>query len=289
MVVMLAVAVTGCSGDGNSFSLNSLNPFAPKRVAEPQELSPAQWAKLKRENAARIAGEGIPGKATTRSTTGVNEFVGMFEFIFWDLPQRLIAQWTGKTPGNYARMMEDDASADARRTGVLKLVANYDFARVEPYTKRYWQIAQGDPNPLVRVAGIRALDRSRDPEVVPIAIKGMDSEDVLIRVESAKALANIPDEKAVPVMLKHMAPTVDVRGEGGRPEAQPESRDVRVACADGLRNFPTRDVSRALVDALKDKQFEVAWQARQSLILMTGHDFRYDQDKWTNYLTEHPL
>jgi hypothetical protein len=285
IVLMLAATLTGCSG--KSFNLN---PFASKRAPETPELAAAKWAELKRENAARLAGEGIPGKQpATRSTSGVSEFVEMLNFTFWVLPKRAIDQWTGKTPGNYARMMEDDASADARRTGILKLVSNYDFARAEPYTKRYWQIAQGDPDPLVRVAAIRALNRSRDREVVPIAVKGLDSDNVLIRVESAKALANIPDDKAVPGLIKHMGTTIDVRGEGGRPEQQPESRDVRVACADGLRNFPTRDVARALVDVLKDKQFEVSWQARKSLMLMTGHDFHYDQGKWTDYLTQHPL
>jgi hypothetical protein len=284
-VSVLAVALGGCSGK----SIN-LNPFATKRAPEGPELRAEKWAVMKRENAERIAGEGIPGKTTTQpSTKGLDGFVEMLNFTFWVLPNRAIDQWTGKTPGNFARMMEDDSSADARRTGILKLVSNHEFARTEPYTKRYWQIAQGDPDPLVRVAAIRALDRSRDPAVVPIAIKGLDSENVLIRVESAKALANIPDEKAVPAMLKHMAALIDVRGEGGRPEQQPESRDVRVACADGLRNFPTRDVVRALVEVLKDKQFEVSWQARKSLMLMTGHDFHYDQGKWTEYLTQHPL
>ena len=75
-------------------------------------------------------------------------------------------------------------------------------------------------------------------------------------------------------------------GEGGRGEQQQESRDVRVACADALRNFPTKDVARALTDALRDRQFETAWQARKSLVLMTGHDNQYDQAKWRDYFAK---
>ena len=70
----------------------------------------------------------------------------------------------------------------------------------------------------------------------------------------------------------------------GRVEQQTENRDVRVACADALRNFKTKDVARALVEVMGDKQFEVSYQARKSLVLMTGHDFRYDAGKWREYL-----
>jgi hypothetical protein len=286
VVAMLAMTLTGCTGK-SSFTLN---PFAPKKGPAGPQLPPEKWAALKRDNAQRIAGDDIPGKeGTTHSAGGVEGFVDFLEFTFWVFPKRAIDNYLGKTPGAYARMMEDDKSADARRTGILKLVTNYSFARTDPYTQRYWQIAQGDPDPLVRIAAIRALNRSRDPQVVPIAIKAMDSDSVPLRVEAAKALANIPDEKAVPALLRHMGALIEVRGETGRPEQQSESRDVRVACADALRNFPTRDVTKALVEVLKDKQFEVSWQARKSLMLITGYDYHYDQDKWTQHLTQNPL
>jgi len=66
---------------------------------------------------------------------------------------------------------------------------------------------------------------------------------------------------------------------------------VRVACADALRNFPNKDVARTLVDALREREFEVSWQARKSLILMTGHDYKYDQAKWREFLagTDNPF
>jgi hypothetical protein len=295
MLVAACAAAVGCSSN-SSFTLN---PFAKRKGPEPDRLPAARWQELKRENAARLAGEGIPrSAASTRpaapppsTLASFDSFLDSIEYVVWTLPKRAIKTWTGETPAKYAKMMEDDQSGDHRREGVLRLAADYDFARAEPYTKRYWQIAQGDPDVLVRLAAVRALDRSRDPSVTPLAIRYLDDQSPLMRLEAAKALANVPDEKAIPGLTRHIAAQQEVRGEGGRPEAVPESRDVRVACADALRNFPNKEVARTLVDALREREFEVSWQARKSLILMTGHDFKYDQAKWREYLagTDNPF
>jgi hypothetical protein len=283
IVLVMAGAMAGCS----AFSFR--NPFAARKGPDPVELPAPRWAALQKEDARRLAGEGIPPgqAAATRPTAGeFRQFLDFLEFTFWTFPRQTINYYLGNTPGRYARMMEDEQSADQRRTGILRLVTDYDFARKDPYTKRYWQIAQGDPDSLVRVAAVRALDRARSPSVTPIAIKALDDPNPLLRLEAAKALANVPDEKAIPALIRHLATTIEVRGEGGRPELQQESRDVRIACADALRSFHTKDVAKALVDVLKEKEFDVSWQARQSLILMTGHDFRYDQGSWRDYLSK---
>jgi hypothetical protein len=62
-------------------------------------------------------------------------------------------------------------------------------------------------------------------------------------------------------------------------------KDVRIACADGLRNFLTTSVAQALIRALDERDFSVAWQAHRSLWLMSGQDFGYNQAAWLNYLT----
>jgi len=285
IVVLIAAVLAGCS----SFSFR--NPFAEKKGPEPVELPAAEWAQLQREDRDRLAGEGIPrANPTTQPSDRFSDFVDFGEFLFWRLPKQLFNYYLGETPGRYAQMMEDDKSADQRRTGVLRLVTDYDFARKDPYTKRYWQIAQGDPSQLVRVAAVRALNRSRQPSVTPIAIAYMEEPNPNLRLEAAKALANIPDPKSIPALTRHLAPAYDVRNEFGRIESQPENRDVRVACADALRSFPTKDVAKSLIDSLNEKEFEVSWQARKSLTLMTGHDFRYDQAKWREYmLTDNPF
>jgi HEAT repeat protein len=80
----------------------------------------------------------------------------------------------------------------------------------------------------------------------------------------------VPVEKAVSKLVLHLQ--------------RDESKDVRIACADALRNTKTQEVARALIGVLNDRDFGVAWQARQSLRLMTGHDYRYDDNAWVQYL-----
>ena len=64
-----------------------------------------------------------------------------------------------------------------------------------------------------------------------------------------------------------------------------ENVDVRVASADALRLYRTSEVAQALVRALRDRDFGVPWQARKSLQLMTGKDFRYDTAAWLTFLS----
>ena len=278
IVVTMAAALAGCS------SISFKNPFAPKKGPEPIVLPAAEWASLRQENRDRLAGEGIPrANPTTQPGDKFSDAMDFFEFVFWRLPKQMITYYLGETPGHYAQMMEDEQSPDLRRTGVLRLVSDYDFARKDPYTKRYWQIAQGDPDPLVRVAAVRALNRSRQGSVTTIAIGYLDDVNPLLRLEAAKALANVPDPKAIPALLRHLSAAREIMGQFGRPETITESRDVRVACADALRNYPDKDVVKALVDSLNEKEFEVSWQARKSLVLLTGHDYRYDQLQWREY------
>ena len=284
VMVVAAAIVLGAGCGSPAFR----NPFAAKHGPELEVLPAGEWQRLKHENAQRLAGQGIPPRdgATTQPTAGgLQQGLGFFKFVFYIFPKQVYNFYTGNTPGKYARMMEDDQSPDLRRTGILRLVTDYDFARADPYTKRYWQIAQGDPDYLVRVAAIRALDRARMSTVTPIAIRALDDPNPQLRLEAAKALANVPDEKAIPVLTRHMQPIIEMRGEAGRPENVQEARDVRVACADALRNYPNRDVAKSLVDVLGDREFETSWQARKSLVLMTGHDFKYDQNKWRDYFS----
>jgi hypothetical protein len=63
-----------------------------------------------------------------------------------------------------------------------------------------------------------------------------------------------------------------------------ESKDVRIAAADALRQYRTLDVARILVTYLNETDFGVAWQSRQSLIVLTGQDLQYDESAWLQYL-----
>ena len=176
----------------------------------------------------------------------------------------------GNTPIAWARNLFT-GNPDQQREAIFKL-ADRKFGRQDPYRKHYGQLAESDADFTVRAAAIRALNRARDHQDVPVYIKAMDDANELVRLEAAKALANIPDERAVPVLIKHL-------------DRVAESRDVRIAAADALRNFHSGDAAQALIRVLQDRDFGVSWQARRSLNLLTGQDYRYNQSAWLAYVT----
>jgi hypothetical protein len=158
---------------------------------------------------------------------------------------------------------------DARRYGILR-IAKWPFGRKMPYTQLFYDKAAGDPDFTVRAAAIRALNWARDPRGIDLAIRDLDDDQALVRLEAAKYLANIPSNDATPALIEHMQHDSDV--------------DVRIACADALRNFAASDVARNLVQTLDDRDFSVSWQAHQSLMLLTGRDYGYDTRAWLDYL-----
>lgn len=227
-------------------------------VDTPHTFSERDWRQSQRDNEKRLAGE-------TKDSASLVE-----------APKRVWNWMTGDTPARAARKMEDATSPDQRREGIFYLV-NQPWGRREPYTERYKQLATSQADWTVRAAAIRALNRSRERSAMPIFIAGLGDRAELVRLESAKALANIPDESAVPTLMRRLA-------------AADENRDVRIASADALRNFRRNDVAQGLIRVLLERDFSVAWQARQSLKFITGRDYGYDQGAWLDYLMrEHPL
>lgn len=178
---------------------------------------------------------------------------------------------SGKTPSYYARKMENAASADERIEGINYL-ADRDFGRRDPYTKRYIQIAQNDPDPMVRAVAIRALNRARHRPAVPLLVEKLSDPNEQIRLEATKALANMPDPRAIDPLIQLL-------------RNEQEDKDLRIAAADALRHYPRIEVARVLAGALPAREFGVAWQAHRSLVAMTGRNLRYDEGAWLTYLT----
>ena len=164
-----------------------------------------------------------------------------------------------------------ESNPDHRRGGIVYL-SDRSAGRHDPYLKQYMDMARDDRDPSVRSMAIRALNRARDKRSIPIFLAALEEKNDSIRLEAAKALANIPDPTAVAPLIRHL-------------DNPDENVDVRIACADALRMYRTAEVAQALVRALRDRNFGIAWQARQSLRLMTGKDFRYDTAAWLTYLS----
>jgi hypothetical protein len=191
----------------------------------------------------------------------------------------------GDTPAKAAHEMDDpNASPDTHRQGIADLVTTWKFTHHPPYTTRYKQIAEQDPNVTVRAMAIRALNISRDHTATPIFIAALEDDDELIRLEGAKALANIPDPNAIPALLRRVEGKRETI-RAGQPQTTDESKDVRIAAAAALRHYHTLEVARTLVNQLDSRDFGVAWQSNQSLIELTGQDFAYNESAWFQYLT----
>lgn len=178
---------------------------------------------------------------------------------------------TGGTAVNDAVRMEDRDFPDERRVGINRLVARF-YGRGEPYTERYAQIARDDPDALVRATAIRALNRARDASATEVFIAGLSDGDPLVRLEAAKALTNLPDPAATSRLIALM-------------RNQQEDIDVRIAAAEALRHYPNLEVARNLAAMLQERQFSIAWQARRSLIALTGTDHRFNEPAWLRHLT----
>jgi hypothetical protein len=194
-----------------------------------------------------------------------------FDFFIVDPTVHVYDYFVGDTPDVAARQMFDESSADNRRRGIYRL-AEEEYARQGTAERDEWaHKASYDSDYTVRAAGIRVLNRCRDAGKTQLYLDGLKEEKPLVRLEAAKALANVPDPQAVEPLLDHLQNDL--------------SHDVRIASADALRCYKTDQVANALISVLNDTDFGVAWQARQSLRLMTAHDYHYDEAAWLNYLS----
>jgi len=189
------------------------------------------------------------------------------------------------TPEEAKKFIVDPSQPDLRREGIAALVTRWDFGRRPPYPERYKEMARHDSDVSVRAMAIRALNICRDSSATKIFIAGLTDDNEQIRLESAKALANVPDPAAIPQLVDMLSGTRFVLNPQGRDFEVAESKDVRIAAADALRQYRnTPDVQRSLVEHLNVPEFGVAWQCRQSLIALTGQDLKYDEGAWLKYL-----
>jgi HEAT repeats len=175
----------------------------------------------------------------------------------------------GDRPIKAVEMMNDPNSADARRTGINELLT-YNFAKGPPYTVRYRQISAFDDDATVRAVALRASNRSRDVQATPLFVSALSDKSELVRLEGAKALVHLPDPAAERSLMRELADPN-------------ENLDVRIAAADALKHYHDLTNARALAEALDDKDFSIVWQARRSLVYLTGRDFGYDDGAWLNF------
>jgi hypothetical protein len=237
------------------------------------QVDPSLYSEAELENKQRLAGEDrfvVPIYDSPRDAVARG-----LSLLF--APVKHFGDWLDKdTPITAAKLMLDFQSADNRRIGTFRL-NDFPYTRIGPTAKLYITVyvkEAADPDFTVRAAAVRALNRSRATGFTDLFVNLLDKDEhELVRLEAVDALGNIPDSAAIPALINHIDP---------RSEA---SATIRMACTDALRNFKTKQVAAALINALQDTDFGVVWQARQSLALITAQDYRYDRVAWLGYLS----
>ncbi len=235
----------------------------------PGPVEPGLYHDATLDNQQRLAGEDV--RILPLYKTPLEAFGVGFDVLIGDPIVHFFDYITHDSASYAAKKMADMRSPDNQREGMLRLT-DFEFARRGIYIKGYEILARNGGDFTVRAAGLRALNRCRAKGYTTLFLESLSDDQELVRLEAADALGNIPDPDAIPLLVVHMGA-----------DAEP-SADVRIACAEALRNFHTVEVMRDLIEVLDDQDFGVAWQARQSLELLTGQDFRYDAKAWVNYL-----
>lgn len=205
----------------------------------------------------------LPPVGEAGGIAGVGQTIG-------DLPVQL---WDVITRDNLQAAINVQAdNADLRREGLLTL-ASRSYSNREPYPALFEAKAKYDQDPLVRATATRIINARRIAASRPALVAALADGNPRVRTEAAKALANLPDP-AAEVKLRQLLLN------------EAEAPAVRVAAADALRHFDSLETRRALIAQLADRNFAVAWQARRSLFLSTGEDFRYDQPAWLDFVSQ---
>jgi hypothetical protein len=239
-------------------------------------LTPAEVSQIKKDQAIRLTGPQNQTAGQVLANSGVFApvvAVGMItNAIVFEPIGAGWANLTGDTVNQAAIKMVQTDNPDDSRQGIYRLGQfMQNTGPNDAYTDYMLLLADGAKDYTVRAAAIRVLNEYRIRKVVPAAIRNLEYPEPLVRLEAAKALANIPDSSALTTLVKHLQSDTNA--------------DVRIACADALRNFDVAPSTNALTDTLGDKDFSVAHQSHESLRIISFHDFQYDRAQWQDYFS----
>lgn len=141
---------------------------------------------------------GLAGCSTTDLPKSPDELRWPFEML------------AGNTAERAVHRTQDEIFPDERREGILYLV-DHRYGRREPYTELYRELAALDPDYTVRAMAVRALNIARDTEASQIYRTALGDPAPLVRLEGIKALNNMPDPAAVPQLLQMLGDTQQPR------------------------------------------------------------------------------
>ena len=171
----------------------------------------------------------------------------------------------GPSPKQQVIMTLDVDDADQRREGIARL-SSKKWGLREPYLEYYALLLNKDADALVRCAAVSALGRAGDRKYLKNIAAVMSDKSSAVRWDAAVALDNVTGDAAVEPLR--------------RAAIHDDSMDVRMCSARALRHYDRPEVIRTLVACLSDPAFGVRYQARASLVQITGRDMGSEPHSW---------
>ena len=185
-----------------------------------------------------------------------------------------------------------DRPADQRRAALTRVARSPDRGRVWA-RDGYRSIALLDADPSTRCVALRALGELDTPDIVDVAWR------ILNHTRTDAGRVRMPDEQVRWEATRGLAD----RLAGGRvPEDWHDrvrttlldrlrldsARQVRLEAARGLGGCAgDRDVVLALIAALDDRDFAVAYECEEALVRLTGYTQGASSSAWQAWLAEH--
>ena len=162
--------------------------------------------------------------------------------------------------------------ADIRRQGVLMLGQD-SFSAVEDVRELLSVIAMGDPSASVRATAIEVLARTdTDATQLQEVIEDRSTDsNQMVRQACVVALGRYPYGWGGDILIDRLNNDTEV--------------EIRATAASALKHYRDRRALSALAAASGEMDFQLAYEARNSLKTITGEDFEYDQQLWQRWLS----
>jgi HEAT repeat protein len=172
----------------------------------------------------------------------------------WPFPERELT--TYHTPAMRVDALEQFAM---RSTGV-------DSPEQRQITDQLARQMQVEPDPLVRLAVVRAIAEYRTPMAVQVLEAGLADEDKSVRVACCQGLGRRAEATSIGKLENALRTDGDM--------------DVRIAAAEALGNIKSPQAIQALVVALDDRDPALQYVGVQSMKSITGEDYGPDVQAW---------
>ncbi len=141
-----------------------------------------------------------------------------------------------------------------------------DSTEQRQYTDQLARQIQIEPDPLVRVAIIRATGEFRTPLAYQIVEAGLHDENPQVRIACCQALGTRAESRAVPGLSSV------VRDD--------EDKDVRLAAVEALGEIKDPSAVAAIAVALDDRDPALQFVGVQLMKAITGKNYGGDVEAW---------